>query len=178
MSAVAGGAGTPAYMAPEQVADREVGPPADWYAVGVMLYEALAGSRPFTGDMDRVMHDKQHHEALPLPEDPAIPAQLAALCRRLLARDSSSRPDPLQIAGVIAWSTLLAAGPPGAADQLIARESQLAALGEALAALDRTRGPVTAFIHGRSGEGKTSLAENFLGTLRRDPSLVVMSGRC
>jgi len=44
------GVGTPAYMAPEQILGREVGPPADLYALGVVLFEVVAGERPFSGD--------------------------------------------------------------------------------------------------------------------------------
>lgn len=42
--------GTPAYMAPEQIDGREIGPPTDVFALGVVLYRALAGQHPFARD--------------------------------------------------------------------------------------------------------------------------------
>jgi tetratricopeptide (TPR) repeat protein len=177
LTVLGGMAGTPAYMAPEQAAGATTGPPADWYAVGVMLYEGMCGARPFEGEVLRVLQDKQLQDAPPLPGGLGTPADLAGLCAGLLARDPNARPDPLLIAGAVA-AAVPASLQIGSADKLIGREPQLAAFAEALAALRRTREPVTVLISGRSGEGKTSLAEAFLSSLRRDPSLVVMSGRC
>lgn len=171
-------AGTPRYMAPEQAAGQKVTAASDWYAVGVMLYEALSGRPPFTGPMLQILHDKQHLDVPPLPERGDAP-DLAGLCRRLLARDPRQRPDAFEIARAIAPSlqpVAEAVAPTG--QLLVGREPQLAALNDLLCTVQRQRDPQTVFISGRSGEGKTALAEHFLAPLRKDNRLVVMSGRC
>jgi serine/threonine protein kinase len=48
------GAGTAAYMAPEQILEETVSPATDVYAMGIMVYEMLAGRRPFRGDDEKV----------------------------------------------------------------------------------------------------------------------------
>jgi tetratricopeptide (TPR) repeat protein len=171
-------AGTPAYMAPEQAAGDPVTPASDWYAVGVMLYEALGGRLPFSGPTLKALQDKQSLDAPPLRGDPAIPPDLAALCMDLLRRDAPQRPDALAIAGAVAAAAPVPAAVPARGQALVGREQHLAALAEALGALRRQGEPQTVFVSGRSGEGKTALAEHFLAPLRRDPSLAVMSGRC
>lgn len=86
-------AGTPAYMAPEQVRGERVGPAADVYALGVVAYEMLAGRQPFVGDTPLAT------AALRLGSPPPPPRQFASdldpvwerAILRCLARDPKAR---------------------------------------------------------------------------------------
>jgi serine/threonine protein kinase/predicted ATPase/Flp pilus assembly protein TadD len=62
--------GTPTYMAPEQVRGEEVGPAADIYALGIVLYEIVTGTVPFTGDSAIEVARRR------LAEEPPSPRQL------------------------------------------------------------------------------------------------------
>jgi serine/threonine protein kinase len=79
-------------MSPEQAAGVPSGEPSDWYAVGVMLYQALTGLLPFRGEFLDVLRRKQL-------EVPAAPSSLVAgvspgldrLCMKLLERNPATR---------------------------------------------------------------------------------------
>ena len=86
------GAGTPEYMAPEQVAMQPVSGAADWYAFGVILFELLSGRLPFEGLPHEILYRKQHGRAPRVAAlAPGVPADLAALCDRLLEADPEMR---------------------------------------------------------------------------------------
>jgi len=87
--------GTARYMAPEQVAlDVEVGPRADVFAMGVILYQCLSGSHPFEADsLERVLFKIMNDEAPPLTEiAPHVPGDLAELIATAMKRSPDLRP--------------------------------------------------------------------------------------
>jgi serine/threonine-protein kinase len=87
--------GSPAYMAPEQLAGAVPTPRSDLYALGVMLYQLLAGRLPHDG---LSMGELLRHVAEAPPPDlrllrPDLPADVASLAARLMARRPAERPD-------------------------------------------------------------------------------------
>ena len=86
-------AGTPEYMAPEQVEGHRGDQRTDLYALGIMFYELLTGKPPFTGDTPLAIM-AQHTQA-PIPrldrERPDISPQLAAIVAKCLQRNPDDR---------------------------------------------------------------------------------------
>ena len=88
-------AGTPAYMSPEQVrgeAHRLDGR-SDIWNLGIILYELLAGHRPFSGETRRQLNDEiLHRDPKPLRMTAsAVPPELARICLTCLAKKASDR---------------------------------------------------------------------------------------
>lgn len=86
--------GTPAYMAPEQASGSDLGPPTDVFAVGVMLYELLTGRLPYPDDGGSLATVLRHMNEDPTPisdVSPGVPANLAEVVMRALARDPADR---------------------------------------------------------------------------------------
>lgn len=90
--------GTPAYAAPEAIQNPQVGPPADRYALGLILFEMLTGRRPFEGVS--AFQILEAHRTQPLPDlgllVPDLPVPLVSLIARLCLKEPGERPEDLE----------------------------------------------------------------------------------
>jgi tetratricopeptide (TPR) repeat protein len=86
--------GTPHYMAPEQVEGSAVGPPADVYALGVVLFEMMTGTLPFEGDTAMATAVRRLTTPPPSPRQfsPKLDARWEKVILACLAREPQSRP--------------------------------------------------------------------------------------
>lgn len=86
--------GTPAYMAPEQLLGEEVGPRADVYAFGVVLYQLATGRLPFDGDQLVALANQVLHTPPPPPRRarPDLSPGLEELILRCLEKAPARRP--------------------------------------------------------------------------------------
>jgi len=87
--------GSPSFMSPEQCAGETVDARADIYSLGCVMYEAISGSRAFTGSSSLAIMHKQVHE-LPLQlsvirPDGSVPGWLERIIYRALAKDPDNR---------------------------------------------------------------------------------------
>ena len=110
--------GTPEYMAPEQALGQEIDARADLYALGIILYEMLAGRRPFESDNPVALLGMQVTTPPPLLRDITsalqLPGDLEALVMSLLEKLASRRPaDAKHVLDALDQAALLADGVAG-----------------------------------------------------------------
>jgi predicted ATPase/serine/threonine protein kinase len=161
--------GTPMYMAPEQLRGEEVGPAADIYALGLVLYETVTGTLPYAELTTDERIRRKLEEELPSPRQvmPELDMRWDAVIRRCLERDPRRRfaraedvaealagrtpVEPGNVAERVAISTL-----PAERDPFVGREADLEDL-------ERTRndGLHLMTLVGPGGMGKTRLAIRF-----------------
>jgi predicted ATPase/serine/threonine protein kinase len=171
--------GTPAYMSPEQVEGGHIGPAADWYALGVMLYVTLTGAFPF--DPADVLAQKfTRAPPSPLILVPGLPPDLCELAVDLLAVDKRARPGHGEIVARLesrgrtpsaSFGTSESAGPP-----FVGRREELRHLEAIFERVANERSARSVLVEGEPGIGKSSLVREF--TQARPGGVLLLSGRC
>ncbi len=169
--------GTPLYMSPEQAAVDVLGPEADWYAVGAVLYHLMTGVPPFrASSVERLLSIRCEQDG----EAPSVHVPmwsgdpLDALCAQLLRRAHAERPTG---ADVMERLDMPGHRPsPGRRVGLVGQREAMDTLQEAFHRA-REHGPVVAWLEGPAGSGKSHLGGAF-AKWAEGAGATVLSGRC
>ena len=166
--------GTPAYMSPEQLAQRPYDSAADWYSLGVMLFQALTGSLPA-----RETQPGRSSPSTLLSALVDVPDDLSQLCLDLLNADATKRPTGEELRARLGAARPVARAVSADIDELfIGREQQLQQLTRLLG-LTRQGRAVVVNLYGQSGVGKSAVIRAFRRRLARtEPDVVILTGRC
>ena len=169
--------GTPEYMAPEQLSGaKEVGPAADLYALGVILYELLTLRLPFVGEQSAVEHG---HLALRPPRPSAwvpMPAALEDLLLSCLAKEPERRPaSAAALRRALAAACAAPAEEPAPSTRTPSTRGSARLIGEGrqpvvLAAIE-SRGDASVIVRAAARHG------GFVAWQRGNRYVVVLSGR-
>jgi serine/threonine protein kinase len=153
--------GTAAYLAPERVAGQSATPQSDLYALGVVLYEALSGRKPFHADTPiALMRAVEAHQAIPLAEArPGLDASLVTTVERAMAMDPARR-----FSSAAAMAAALSADSVAAAPGTVTVRNAVPSSTEVLS------GPTAVQPAGLGRPDFGSLARNGWQGLRRSPS--------
>ncbi|HEY2900489.1 MAG TPA: protein kinase [Polyangia bacterium] len=180
-------AGSLPYMSPEQIWGKTLRPSADWYSVGVLIYEALTGRLPFPEAANEMLARKERGDAPPPGRlMPDVPATLDALVMALLDPEPTRRPDGDAIERAFAAAGLGGGGVPVGIDPaamqstgevFVGRARELGQLDDAFATLETGR-PTLVRISGVSGIGKTELGHQFTARLRERADALIFNSRC
>jgi len=118
--ALAAGAGSPRYLAPEQVRGGAGDRRTDVFALGVMLWEALAHEQLFDGEADEAIKAAVLERAIRPPSEvnANVPAELDAICKKALARDAADRYQSARVMAAEIDAVLGDAGYPESNEQI------------------------------------------------------------
>lgn len=127
--------GTPFYMAPEQIEGKDVDGRSDIYALGIILFELLAGRHPFSHlDPWRIYNHQVEATPLPLPHaEPALAAATVRVVNTCLQKSPAQRYDSVQALAAALDDAIAAEG--GAPETAVPRRKQLAIAGGAITML-------------------------------------------
>lgn len=181
--------GTPDYLAPEYYEGMAADADSDWYALGLMLYESLAGKPAFSGDALEVLIAKQMAAPSIAEKIPGLAPPLARLIDSMIDPVRENRPLESEIVVVLrehascnsnidelgdnVWESNLA----HLEDGFIARDAELDVLNNTFA--ETTSGAFRLLeITGPSGIGKTALVRNFLETIQASDAAVIFRAKC
>ncbi len=114
--------GTPSYMSPEQITSGTIDGRSDIFSIGAMLYEMLAGVRPFRGDnIAVVMYKIMREDPEPLATvNPSLPESLNAVVLKALAKEPAQR---YRNCGELIEDLRACAGMPGKESAIASRAS-------------------------------------------------------
>jgi serine/threonine-protein kinase len=94
--------GTPAYLAPERVRGGPVRPATDVYALGLLMYLALAGQMPWQAStVTQMVKANVYAKPAPLPAIPGLPPAVARLVSRCLSKSPADRPSAIEVSEVL-----------------------------------------------------------------------------
>ncbi|MCC6994835.1 MAG: protein kinase [Deltaproteobacteria bacterium] len=164
--------GTPAYMSPEQWRGLPATPSSDLFSLGCMMFQLLTGELPFGATFDQA-------QRAPRVEDrvTGVPAALAEVCHRLMARTPGERPSIDDVRAALGLERPRATAGGAAATRFVGRRHEREVLAQALRRV-REGGSVVVQVRGLSGVGKSALLRSCSGELRGQSDVLVLRGRC
>src|ERR1043165_7208575 len=171
-------AGTLGYMAPELFTAGTIDKAGDWYAVGVLLVEALTGRLPVEAPTKLALLDAQQRDG-PAPSEivDTVPPDLDELCKDLLRLDPARRPDGHEVLRRLGYARHRHAATL-TRHPFVGRSEEMALLSRALGEV-RAGKSVTVRVRGESGVGKSYLVRQFTNqVLTSEPGAVILAGRC
>src|SRR2546430_2252056 len=134
--------GTPAYLAPERLAGDDVVPASDVYGLGLILYRLLADAMPWPmGTVTQMLKAHRYEGPAPLPKLPDVPDEVAAACRRCLAKRPEDRPTAAEVARVLARASGWPLTSEPGDDDIVVGAALASAAGPPALALETQLGP-------------------------------------